>query len=123
LATDDPLWKAIRAAHERWSPETAERFPPPPEWEPADAEVGTENGQAGQELTAPVPTVPTVPTLPDEFRRATRAERLAEERAAWEERAAILEFDAGLGREEAERQAAEELGYREPTPPANRRRY
>jgi hypothetical protein len=123
LATDDPLWAAIRAAHQRWSPDTAERFPPPPEWEPPEVVVGTGNSEADQELTNPVPTVPTVPTVQEEFRRQTRAERLAEERAAWEERAAVLEFEGGLDRAAAEQLAAEELGYLQPSHPPKRRRY
>lgn len=119
MATDDRLWAAIRAAHEQWSPETAERFPPPPEWEPAEAEARIESGEVG-EVEAPASTGPV---LPEHFGRQTRAERLAEERAVWEERAAILEYDGGLSREEAERQTAEELGYRERTPVTRRQRY
>ena len=41
-----------------------------------------------------------------------------ERRHAFEERAAILEYDGGLSRAEAERRAAEELGIKLPEPRA-----
>jgi hypothetical protein len=48
----------------------------------------------------------TLPATPEDRRR------LAEDIAAWEERAAIIEADSGLGREAAENAAAAQLGYR-----------
>jgi len=111
LATDDHLWRAIKAAHERWSPETAERFPPAPQWEPPGPTVGTENCAPDQEVMETVPTVPAVPAQFDEIHQDGRAQQLADQHMAWEERAAILEFSGGLTREEAERVAAEQVGY------------
>lgn len=108
--TDDLLWKAIRSANERWSLGGAVEFPPPPRWEPLEAAVGTDEHQCFPLLREPVPTVPTVPTAESEGRNAERRERVAALRMDWEERAAILEYDCGLTRVEAEAQAAEELG-------------
>lgn len=99
MAIEDPLWRAIRAAHERWSPDTAARFPPSRQWEPGEPELGTEKAAFDQELTAAVPGVPAVPGVSEE-----------EARMEWEERAAILEFEGGFARAEAERRATRELG-------------
>ncbi len=109
MATDDPLWMAIKAAHEWVSPDGVKRFPPNPRWEPSAASVGTENDALDQSLKEPVPTVPTVPTEKQK-ERASAADGVAAD--AWwtrEERAAILEFEGGFSRIEAERRAAEEL--------------
>ncbi len=46
--------------------------------------------------------------LPFEKRLASLS---AEQREAWEERAGIMEFDGGLSREEAERQALDNVIY------------
>jgi hypothetical protein len=105
LATEGPLWRAIRATHERWTPGAPEQFPPPPRWELQKAPVGTEKPPLDQQVARAVPTVPTVPTE----KQKECARTGAEARGAWEERAAILEFDGGFSRAEAERLATEEL--------------
>lgn len=105
LVAENPLWDAIRAAHERWSPSTLERFPPLTEWEPSQADVGTAIDIFNQIDRPSVPTVPTVPTL-KQGDWGWEAQPTVEELAIWEERAAILEFDGGLDRETAERLAA-----------------
>jgi hypothetical protein len=107
LETDDPLWSAIRAAHLRWSPDAAERFTPNFRWEPLGHEVGTAQPLMQQGVAGAVHTVPTVHTEKHKTEHRTRAEA----RAAWEERAAILEYEGGLSRCEAEGQAAAELGF------------
>lgn len=105
LKTADPLWDAIRAAHERWSPDTAKQFPPAPEWEPAICEAGTGFPIENQRVNRADPTAPTVPTpLEDEWGWVPTSS--VEECAEREERAAILEFEGGLDRETAERLAA-----------------
>lgn len=70
------------------------------------AEVGTRNSSANQTDGGSVPTGPTVPTAGEDTRQhADEADRLA----AYEERAAIMEFDGGLDRQEAERRASREF--------------
>ncbi len=56
-----------------------------------------------------VPTVPTVPTSGEKGRVCATG---GEASGAWEERAAILEYDGGFSRAEAERRALAELGER-----------
>ena len=107
MATDDALWNAIRAAQLRWSPDAAERFTPNFRWEPFGQEVGTDQPLTQQGVAGAVHTVPTVHTEKHKTEHCTRAEA----RAAWEERAAILEYEGGLSRREAEYQAAAELGF------------
>ncbi len=85
--------------------------------------MGTENSELNQGDTTTVPTVPTVPGAFEEFRRPTRAEQQLQDRAAWEERASVLEFEGGMEREAAEQAAADELGYRPTTPVIPRRRF
>ena len=63
--------------------------------------MGTEKAELKQGVRPAVPTVPTVPT-PKQI-EDTR------ELADWEERAAILEFDGGFSRAEAESLALAEL--------------
>jgi len=79
--------------------------------EPFSAEVGTEKGSNDQCFTGAVPTVPTVPTILEDNR--VRAPMMSDDdhRAAWEERAAVLEFCGGFNRLEAEIRASAELGY------------
>lgn len=109
MATDDPLWRAIQAAHARWSLGGLERFPPAPVWEPEVPAVGTQEAEGKQSDKASVPTVPTVPALCEELGTAPPL-GAADARALWEERAAIKEFCGGMSREAAERGAALELG-------------
>ena len=106
---DDPLWAAIKAAHERWSPGSSERFPPAPEWELAAGNLGTEEDEPDQALSLPVPSVPAVPGVIEEYGRPARAEPGAEECIDWEERAGVLEYEGGLSRAEAERLALAEV--------------
>lgn len=112
MATDDLLRATIKAAHERWYPPAAERFPPKAGWEPLGLSVGTENTPSDQNLMGPVPTVPTVPTSKQYELRCTHEHAAAEALVAWEERAAIIQFEGGLSREDAERRATEEMGGR-----------
>jgi hypothetical protein len=53
-----------------------------------------------------VPTVPTVPTTFDKRQGSPPVERAKIDPGEWEERAAILEYECGLKRAEAERLAA-----------------
>lgn|GEM_PF-5488684 len=97
VAQDDLLRAAILRAQARWSTGVAERFPPASEWEPLAGSVGTEKFKLNQSLETAVPTVPTVPTEYGDVDDASPPLT-----AEQEERAAILEFDAGLSRPEAE---------------------
>ena len=83
-------------------------------WEPLSTPLGTDKDLSDQTLSRPVPTVPTVPSEKQDASHRTAAEAAAEALEAWEERAAILQFDGGWSRAEAEHKASEELG----TPPA-----
>ena len=98
----DPLAGAIAAARAQFgaaAPASGNR-------ERGSAEVGTGNSSADQIDSGSVPTGPTVPTAGKDTRQhADEADRLA----AYEERAAIMEFDGGLDREEAERRARVEV--------------
>ncbi|MDB5451894.1 MAG: hypothetical protein JWO33_472 [Caulobacteraceae bacterium] len=105
METDDPLWRAIVAAHVRLSPARLDKFPPAPGWELSPAPLGSANDQGIQALNGPVPTGPTVPTLNSEGDdEAINAARLE-----WEERAAIREFDGRQPRAEAEDGASADL--------------
>ena len=71
--------------------------------------VGTDKDISDQYVSGAVPTVPTVPTKKEkECTRGSEGGDL-EVRADWEERAAILEFDCGLSRADAEARARGEL--------------
>ena len=107
MATDDPLWDAIRAAHAAWAAEGAGRLPPKFEWQPLGGEVVTDQALIGQGVAGAVTTVATVATEKHKTEHCARAEA----RAAWEERAAILEYSGGLSRAEAERRATVEMGF------------
>jgi len=61
-------------------------------------------------LAEAVPGAPTVPTEIDKRQRCAKPEGAGAALAEWEERAAIIEFDGGMSRAEAERRATEELG-------------
>ena len=68
-----------------------------------------------------IPEIPTIPTIFNDGESRAQVQRMSKSEAledrllavaeAYEERAAILEFDAGLSREEAERLAREMTGY------------
>lgn len=94
----EDLVAAVQAARRRWSEggshsSSSGNRPP--------VAVGTQKPQLGQILTVDVPTVPTVPTDTDDDERMSGDAPWE----AWEERAAILEFDGGLDRGTAERLA------------------
>ncbi len=110
MVDDDPLWAAIRAANARWSPGALDRFPVARRWEPSRASTGNHQAIDPESISAAVPSVPTVPTKKEDIQ--TRTGDTARDVTAdeWAERAAILEFDAGLSREEAERRTFAELG-------------
>ncbi len=93
----DPLADAIARARHHFGA----GFPPDRPWERPSDEVGTAKHENNQGAGAVVPTVPTVPTpsdIPDELRDR------------YEERAAIMEFDGGLDRAEAEHLARIDTG-------------
>ncbi len=106
METENSLYLALKAAYARAASEASKRFPAQSEWEPPAERLGTDKAFSDQELEGWVPTVPTVPTEKHKRQHRTRAEALAE----WQERAAILEFEGGLSRAEAEAQATAELG-------------
>lgn len=108
MGTDDPLAEALRKAYAALSPEGVERFPLKLEWEPLSHVVGTDKPQQDQGVKATVPAVPTVPTNFEYIQHCTPEEALA----AWDERAAIREFDGGMSRETAEELTTCELGPR-----------
>ncbi len=105
MANSERLSRALRTL--------GERFPPPRGWEPSAEPVGTENASPDQTDGGPAPRVPTVPTENEEV-----AQSEADVWAAWEERAAILEYDGDFERAEAEARATAELGYRPSLKPA-----
>lgn len=105
MVSDDPLWAAIRAAHERWSPTSAGVFPPSPGWEQRSGVVGAEISLPSQSVSDGVPTDPTDPTQKQDEWSWPAPATDPDDAGEWEERAAILEFDAGLSRLEAERLA------------------
>lgn len=83
----------------------ADQSPPPTQWGPASREVGTEKGVSGQRDKAPVPTAPTVPTQNEKGPRSDVPDAHVSAWLEWAERAAILEYQCGRSRPEAERQA------------------
>jgi hypothetical protein len=97
-----------------------ERFEPPPVWEPVPKAlrtrdrpaktVGTDKSTRDQSLKPVGPPVPGVPTENGKAGNGTADLERDTARAAWEERAAIIEFESGLGRTQAEAQASVELG-------------
>lgn len=114
--TDDAFQRALQAAYQALGG-AADRFPPPRPWEPLAGDLGTEEGHQNQEVAAAVPTVPRVPTeKQDRDARTLTDEPLTRpvSWSAWQERAAIREFEAGLDRAMAEVLTAIELG---PCPP------
>jgi hypothetical protein len=108
----DPFLEALRGAYERHAPDRLARFPAFPGREPLGGEPGTEIPHSFPHDVAAVPRIPKVPVQnPDEGPL-----RAPFDLADWEERAAIMEYDGGLSREEAERVAWEDLrqGRRSP---------
>lgn len=106
--TDDPLAAALKAAYSALSPDLAERFPVKFDWEPQLAKVGTEKRQSDHGVNPYGSQVPRVPSEKQYISECADTDALAE----WEERAAILEFDSGMSRAEAEVLTALELGPR-----------
>ena len=97
------LWKAHR-------PE-ARVVPTKNHREPNCGEVGTKLPSQNQASTAVVPGVPTVPTVFEDNHAREATDGGLDRWAAWQERAAILEYCGGLGRMAAEAAASAELGY------------
>lgn len=100
MAQEGPLRAALLRAYARWSTDAAPRFPQSERWEPLAGAVGAEKGKQNQNDDLSVPTAPTVPTAA-EWEAETMPPLTPDE----EERAAILEFEAGLDRATAERLA------------------
>ncbi len=101
----DPFLDVLRGAYEHHAPDRLAGFPTLPGREPRGGETGTAKLEGKPALGAAVPKVPTVPGFighkgPTEPPGGP---------GDWEERAAIMEFDGGLSREEAERLAWVEL--------------
>ena len=67
--------------------------------------------QVGTGNSNPINPVPTIPTVPTENGRKHLASAIADRIDAFEERAAIMEFDGNLSRQHAETQAAREQGF------------
>ena len=91
-------------AGDRWGQTASPSASTPPDTpvlSPMSPIQKTNWGHGKPSVYAAVPNVPSVPTkkTPNEI-----------DREAFEERAAIMEFDGGLSRAEAERLAAESLG-------------
>ena len=63
-------------------------------------------------LPESVPSDPAVPGSPQEGPQREGADDAEERFRRWEERAAIIEFDGGFDRAEAEARATAELGFR-----------
>lgn len=101
-SADDPLWAAIRALHARYSPAAADKFPQTPLWERRARAAGNRQGLTPQRISEPVPTGPTVPGEKDDIAQCA----IASVDGDFDERAAILEYEGGLERIEAERRAA-----------------
>lgn len=98
------LWRAHRPA--------SAVVPTKSHREPNSGEVRTKIAAQKQAATGAVPGVPTVPTGFEDNRAREAAEGGLDRWAAWQERAAILEYCGGLGRAAAETAASAELGYR-----------
>lgn len=107
--TDDPLWAAISAARARWSPEDDARSPAAAPWGPLVDLAGDRSALTGQGFSGAVPRVPRVPSENQYIRQRTADERAADALGEWEERAAILEYEGGWSRKDAERLATEEI--------------
>lgn len=103
-ATLAGLWRAHRPA--------SDMVPTKNHREPNSGEVGTEIASQKQSATGAVPGVPTVPTVLKDNRAREAAKGGLDRWAAWQERAAILEYCGALGRAAAEEAATAELGYR-----------
>lgn len=108
--TDDPLWEAITAAHARWSPGRPERSPARSNWGLPLTAAGDRPNLTPQGVASAVPRVPRVPSEKQDIRQRTSGEVAADGWADWEERAAILEYVAGMSRIQAERLTEAELG-------------
>ena len=108
MATDDPLWDALRSAHGRLAP-GVDRFPAQAPWEPQSYPAGTDKSKHDQEVERSVPRVPEVPSQNEYQWTCGTNPAAADLGSDWEERCAILEFDGGLSRQEAERYASDEL--------------
>ena len=101
---NDPLARAITAARHQFGASAAASG----NREPDDTEVGTEVSLDSQTTSAPVPSGPTVPSAGGHTRDSDDESDLL---AAFEERAAIMEYDGGLDRDEAEQRARIDLGF------------
>ena len=89
-----------------------QRFPVESHWEPQTEELGTENTYADQPVNVAVPKVPRVPSEKGTMPHRIGAEAAFEALTAWDERAAIRQYDGGMSRREAEHHTAMELGPR-----------
>ncbi len=97
----EPLWSAIRRLHARLATDAFERFPARAPWEPATTRPGNRAGPIQQGVAMAVPRVPTVPCVQGDT-SSSDAPDCGPGDADWEERAAILEYEAGLARATAE---------------------
>lgn len=107
---EDPLWAAVRAARMRWGEPKLE-FPSRPKWEPLAGTEGAQNLYCDEWGSLPVPTEATVPT-PGGEEGGDIALAGGVGSGDWEERAGILEAEAGLSRADAEHQATAEIALR-----------
>jgi len=105
MAAESPLWNAIKAAHRRWSPDTAHLLPDTMDWRPAPALSGNPGATGGPSAAPPA----TAAQRPESRLIGPSADDEAMEQ---EERAAIIEFDGGL-----DRQTADALAAARPRPP------
>jgi len=71
-----------------------------------------------QGFAAAVPRSPAVPIEKQDMPQRAAAEVAAAAWVAWEERAAIREFEGGMSRREAEAATAQELGPAPARPPS-----
>ena len=111
MATD-PFAEALRAAFPSPPGAALQRFPVENYWEPLAADLGTEKPFSHQPVNPAVPRVPRVPTENGTMPLRIATEATSATLAAWDERAAIREYDAGMSRREAELHTAMELGPR-----------
>jgi Fe-S cluster biosynthesis and repair protein YggX len=74
--------------------------------------LGTGEGPSIQRVSASGSQVPAVPGENDKQGKCAADQAAAEAWATWAERAAILEYDGGMSRAEAERRATDELVVR-----------
>ncbi len=115
MATD-PFAEALRAAYLATPGAALQRFPVENHWEPLADELGTEKPYSDQSVKSKVPTVPRVPTENGTMPRRIPTEATSTTLAAWDERAAIREYDGGMSRREAELHTTMELGPRPEAP-------